>query len=49
MKLHTDISKRSTNCGKEVWPQLATATIELVPRGDTILLVDAHNLQGKYY
>ena len=24
MKLHTDISKRCTNCGKEVWPQLAT-------------------------
>ena len=27
MKLHTDISKRCTNCGKEVWPQLATAII----------------------
>ena len=25
MKLHTDISKRCTSCGKEVWPQLATA------------------------
>lgn len=39
MKLHTDISKRCTNCGKEVWPQLATAIIVLVRRGDSILLV----------
>ena len=37
MKLHTDISKRCTNCGKEVWPQLATAIIVLVRRGDSIL------------
>lgn len=49
MKLHTDISKRCTNCGKEVWPQLATAIIVLVRRGDSILLVHAHNLRGKYY
>ena len=25
MKLHTDISKVCTKCGKEVWPQLSTA------------------------
>lgn len=49
MKLHTDISKRCVNCGKEVWPQLATAVIVLVRRADSILLVHAHNLKGKYY
>ena len=49
MKLHTDISKRCTNCGKEVWPLLATAVIVLVRRGEEILLVHAHNLRGNYY
>ena len=49
MKLHSDISKRCTNCGKEVWPQLATAIIVLVRRGDSILMVHAHNLKGNYY
>lgn len=49
MKLHTDISKRCTNCGKEVWPQLATAIIVLVRRGDSILLVHAHNMKGRFY
>lgn len=49
MKLHTDISKRCVNCGKEVWPQLATAIIVLVRRGDRILLVHAHNFKGRFY
>lgn len=49
MKLHTDISKRCTNCGKEIWPQLAIAIIVLVRRNDDILMVHAHNLKGKYY
>ncbi len=49
MKLHTDISKRCTNCGKEVWPQLATAVIVLVRREDSILLVHSHNIRGNYY
>ena len=49
MRKHTDISKRCTNCGKEVWPQLATAIIVLVRRGDSILMVHPHNLKGDYY
>ena len=50
MRLHTDISKRCTNCGKEVWPQLSTAIIVLIRRqDDKILLVHAHNLRGNYY
>lgn len=50
MKLHTDISKRCTNCGKEVWPQLATAIIVLIHRGtDEVLLVHAKNFRGDFY
>ena len=49
MKLHTEISKRCTCCGKEVWPQLATAVICLVSRGDEVLLVHARNFKREYY
>lgn len=49
MRMHTDISKRCENCGKEVWPQLATAIIVLVHRGDEVLLVHANNFKGNYY
>ena len=48
MKMHTDISKRCTNCGKEVWPQLATAIIVAISRGDEILLVQSRNFRGDY-
>lgn len=49
MKLHTDISKRCTHCGKEVWPQLATAVIVLIHRGDEVLLVHARNFKTDFY
>lgn len=49
MKMHTEISKRCENCGKEVWPQLATAIIVLVHRGDEILLVHARNFKNDFY
>ena len=48
MKMHTDISKRCTRCGKEVWPQLATAVIVLIHRGDEVLLVHARNFKGNF-
>ena len=48
MKMHTDISKRCTNCGKEVWPQLATAIIVAITKGDEILLVQSRNFRGDY-
>ena len=35
MKLHTDISKRCTNCGKEEWPQVSPAVIVLIHRPAT--------------
>ncbi|MBR1463134.1 MAG: NAD(+) diphosphatase [Prevotella sp.] len=49
MKLHTDISKRCTQCGKEVWPQLATAVIVLIHRGDDVLLVHANNFRTNFF
>lgn len=50
MKMETDISKRCTGCGKEVWPQLATAVIVLIHKGDDeVLLVRAKNFRSKHY
>lgn len=49
MKRHTDISKKCEKCGNEVWPQLATAVIVLIYRGNDVLLVHANNFKGKYY
>ena len=50
MQLHTDISKRCISCGKEVWPQLATAIIVLIHRGpDEVLLVHARNFRTDFY
>ena len=48
MKLETDISKRCTGCGKEVWPQLATAVIVLIHKGDEVLLVHARNFKVNF-
>ena len=49
MAWHTDISKRCTACGKEIWPQLATAIIVLIHRGDEVLLVHAKNFKSDFY
>lgn len=49
MKMHTIISKRCTVCGKEVWPQLATAVIVLIHRGDDVLLVHAKNFKTDFF
>ena len=45
MKRETAISKRCTNCGKEVWPQVSPAIIVRIRRGDDILLVHARNFR----
>mgnify|MGYP000348747471 CR=1 FL=1 len=42
-RMDTIISKKCTHCGKEIWPQLATAVIVLVHRGEEVLLVHAKN------
>ncbi len=49
MKLHTDISKVCQKCGREIWPQLSTAIIVLIHKGDDVLLVHANNFKGHYY
>ena len=50
MELHTDISKRCTSCGKEVWPALKTAIIVAVTRnnGKEILLVQSNKFKKDY-
>ncbi len=49
MRLDTDISKKCTGCGKEVWPQLATAIIVLIHKGDEVLLVRGRNFRHEFY
>ena len=50
MKMHTDISKRCEHCGKEVWPQLATAVIVLIHRGpDEVLLARGRSFKTDFY
>lgn len=49
MRMDTAISKKCTECGKEVWPQLATAVIVLIHRDDEVLLVRARNFRTDFY
>ena len=49
MRMDTEISKKCTECGKEIWPQLATAVIVLIHRGDEVLLVRAKNFRTDFY
>ena len=50
MHLHTDISKRCEQCGKEVWPQLSPAVIVLIHRGpDEIFMAKGRNFRCDFY
>ena len=49
MRFDTDISKKCEHCGKEVWPQLATAVIVLVRKDNEVLLVHAKNFRTDFY
>ena len=50
MRLHTNISKRCQNCGKEVWPGLAPAVIVLIHRGpDEVLLARGRSFKRDFY
>ncbi len=52
MRMDTPISKRCTACGKEVWPQLATAVIVRITRGrhdEEVLLARGRSFRGRYY
>lgn len=49
MAWHTPISKRCTQCGEEIWPQLSTAIIVLIHRGEEALLVKAKSFRRDFY
>lgn len=55
MRFDTDISKKCEHCGKEIWPQLATAVIVLIRRHDAatgkeeVLLVHANSFRDDHY
>ena len=49
MRMDTDISKKCPECGKEIWPQLATAVIVLIHKGDEVLLVRAKNFRRDFF
>lgn len=49
MAMSSSISKRCTACGREIWPQLSTAIIVLIHRGDEVLLVHARNFRGTFF
>lgn len=48
LQLHSNISKKCPDCGREVWPQLNIAIIVLVRRGQKALLVRAKNFAGNF-
>ena len=48
-RMDTTISKKCESCGKEIWPQLATAVIVLIHRGEEVLLVRARNFRSDFY
>lgn len=53
MEKDSDISKKCTCCGKQVWPALATAIIVRITRWmedhEEVLMVRAHNFRGNHY
>lgn len=49
MQWNSPISKRCTTCNNEIWPQLNTAIIVLVHRGEEALLVKAKNFKRDFY
>ena len=49
MRWQTEISKQCCECGKELWPSLATAIIVRVKRDDKILMVHAHTFRDRHY
>ena len=49
MRMDTDISKKCTECGKEIWPQLATAVIVLIHKGDEVVLVRARSFKRDFF
>ena len=49
MHFDTVISKKCEHCGKEIWPQLATAIIVLIRKDNEVLLVHANSFRDDHY
>lgn len=49
MRFDTAISKKCEQCGKEIWPSLATAIIVLIRKDDEVLLVHANSFRDNHY
>jgi len=49
MHFDTPISKKCDHCGKEIWPQLATAVIVRITREKEVLLVHANSFRDNHY
>ena len=49
MHFDTDISKKCERCGKEIWPQRATAIIVLIRKDNEVLLVHANSFRDDHY
>jgi len=47
--MQTAISKRCTQCGKEIWPTVSPAIIVRITRNDQVLLVHARNFRRADY
>ena len=45
MRFDTDISKKCEHCGKEIWPQLATAVIVLIRRRNETIALDGSTVK----
>lgn len=45
----TPITKQCPVCKKEIYPPISTAILVLVRKGDSILLVRAHNFKGTFH
>lgn len=48
-RFNTEISKLCPECGKEIWPQVSTAVIVRITRGDEVFMVRARNFRGDFY
>lgn len=48
MRPATDISRRCTGCGRQVWPSLSVAMIVAITRGDELLMVQSKNFKRNY-
>ena len=49
LKATSTISKKCTNCGREIWPSISPAIIVLIYDKDRVLLVRSNTFKGSFY